>query len=262
MAFPGTYNINYYKGDTLEFRVYPKDSAGDPFPLSQYVAPNGLVRLTIAPSYGELPEGQSAIEGYAEISNDQESILCVITPVNGEEMVAGTTYVYDLEIARESTPYNYIYTLLTGSITVSDQVSQPTASIVTTIPNHVSGMQQSGATDTSVSVSWTASAVDVTHSAATTYNAYILEYTENIALIAAALLAGPVQEINAPTTQATFDWLDADETVPLEPETVYMVAIIAENLAGTADYSTWTDIPTALASGAVLAPVSTIAESS
>ncbi len=36
MAFPGTYNINYYKGDTYQFRIYPKDTAGYPFDLSVY----------------------------------------------------------------------------------------------------------------------------------------------------------------------------------------------------------------------------------
>lgn len=34
MAFPGTYNINYYKGDTYEFNVYPKNSDGTTFNLN------------------------------------------------------------------------------------------------------------------------------------------------------------------------------------------------------------------------------------
>lgn len=34
MAFPGTYNINYYKGDTFEFNVYPKNSDGTVFNLN------------------------------------------------------------------------------------------------------------------------------------------------------------------------------------------------------------------------------------
>ena len=44
MSFPATYNINYYMGDTFEFRIFPKDASGAPFPLAQY--PN--VRFTIA----------------------------------------------------------------------------------------------------------------------------------------------------------------------------------------------------------------------
>ena len=38
MAFPGTYNISYYKGDTLEFKIYPKDSSGASFSLDNYIA--------------------------------------------------------------------------------------------------------------------------------------------------------------------------------------------------------------------------------
>lgn len=260
MAFPGTYNINYYKGDTFEFRVYPKDASGAAFPLGQYVAPAGLVRFTIAPAYGELKEGQTAVKGYAEISNDQTNILCVITPTNGNSLVAGTTYVYDIEIARESTPYNYIYTLLTGTVTVSAQVSQPTLSIATLKPNHISNLTQTGSTSTSVSLSWTAPTADASYGEATTYEGYILEVTDNILIIGAALQAGPVKTVE--TTEITFEWLDSAETVALSPETAYMVAIIASNLGGDASIATWTDLPTAIASGAVLAPVLTLGESS
>jgi len=37
MAFPGTYNISYYKGDTYEFRIYPKTADGDVFDLTPYI---------------------------------------------------------------------------------------------------------------------------------------------------------------------------------------------------------------------------------
>ena len=201
-----------------------------------------------------------AVKGYAEISNDQTNILCVITPTNGNSLVAGTTYVYDIEIARESTPYNYIYTLLTGTVTVSAQVSQPTLSIATLKPNHISNLTQTGSTSTSVSLSWTAPAADASYGEATTYEGYILEVTDNILIIGAALQAGPVKTVE--TTEITFEWLDSAETVALSPETAYMVAIIASNLGGDASIATWTDLPTAIASGAVLAPVLTLGESS
>lgn len=122
MAFPGTYNINYYKGDTFEFRVYPKDSAGDAFPLSQYV--EGTTSFTISSERGTT---EGLISGYAQISNDETYILCAITPTNGASMVAGTEYVYDVEISRTDAPYDYIYTLLTGTISVTEQVTQPGA---------------------------------------------------------------------------------------------------------------------------------------
>ena len=50
MSFPGTYNINYYKGDTFEFRVYPKDSSGAPFDLTGYQSSD--VKFSIAAARG------------------------------------------------------------------------------------------------------------------------------------------------------------------------------------------------------------------
>lgn len=126
MAFPGTYNIDYYKGDTFEFRVYPKDSAGAAFPLEDY-ATGGTTTFTIAPSRGELDDPLDAIEGYAVISDDYTYVQCAITPANGAELVAGTPYVYDVEITRTDAPYDFTFTLLTGTISITDQVTQPDA---------------------------------------------------------------------------------------------------------------------------------------
>ena len=68
MAFPGTYNISYYKGDTYEFRVYPKDSSGAVFDLTDYA-----VKFTISTSRGAtgIPD---QLEGVAEISADKTYI--------------------------------------------------------------------------------------------------------------------------------------------------------------------------------------------
>jgi len=38
MAFPGTYNFSYYRGDTYEFIIQPKNSLGGNFDLSGYTA--------------------------------------------------------------------------------------------------------------------------------------------------------------------------------------------------------------------------------
>jgi hypothetical protein len=126
MAFPGTYNIDYYKGDTFEFRVYPKDSTGNQFLINQY----NEFRFTISNVRGETPPAgvtKQTIEGFAEISNDNTYILCAITPENGAQMVAGTTYYYDVEIGRISSPYDFIYTLLQGTVNVAEQITLPTA---------------------------------------------------------------------------------------------------------------------------------------
>lgn len=124
MAFPGTYNIDYYKGDTFEFRIYPKDSSGAAFPLEDY-STSGDTTFTIAPTRGELENPLDAIEGYAVISADYTYIQCAITPANGAELTAGTTYVYDVEISRTDAPYDFTFTLLTGTISITDQVTQP-----------------------------------------------------------------------------------------------------------------------------------------
>lgn len=220
MAFPGTYNINYYKGDTLEFRVYPKDSTGDPFPLSQYVSPNGTTKFTIAPSRGA---STGLIEGYAEISNDQTFILCAITPANGALMTAGTTYVYDVEIARADAPYDFVYTLLTGTVSVTEQVT-PYADIEPpeTIPSNPTGLEAT-VTNNSITATWTA---PTTGGTPTTYKVYILPYTTDIPTITAKILSGPDDTVSAPTTTYTFTELD--------PETQYLVGIISSNSAGDA----------------------------
>lgn len=118
MAFPSTYNFSYYKGDTLEFRIYPKDSTGAAFDLSTY----SNVAFTISTDVGVAGLGNQ-IQCFADIYSDDDYVLCAITPADGESLNAGTTYVYDVEINKDASPYDYVYTLLTGSITVTDQIS-------------------------------------------------------------------------------------------------------------------------------------------
>ena len=123
MAFPGTLNINYYKGDTYEFRVYPKDSSGASFDLSQY----GNAKFTISTSRGS--SGVSGkIECLAVITSGVSGnyVTCTIRPGDSVTMNAITQYVYDVEITRTASPHNYVYTLLTGTVSVTDQVSGAT----------------------------------------------------------------------------------------------------------------------------------------
>jgi hypothetical protein len=120
MSFPGNYNINYYRGDTLEFNVVPYRDGRIPFILTDY-----SVKFTIATARGD---GAEQILGYAEKSADQSSILCVIRPSDGLLLDAGTTYVYDVQISdldldEAQQPYDRIYTILTGNISVTEQVS-------------------------------------------------------------------------------------------------------------------------------------------
>lgn len=120
MAFPGTSNISYYKGDTYEFRIYPKDSLGGSFDLSQY----GNAKFTISTSRGTSGVADQ-IECLAVISSGVGGnyITCTIRPGDSATLDASLQYVYDVEITKTSSPYNYVYTLLTGNLTVTDQVT-------------------------------------------------------------------------------------------------------------------------------------------
>ena len=123
MAFPGTLNINYYKGDTYEFRIYPKDSLGASFDLTTY----SQAKFTISTSRGSA--GVSGkIECLAVITSGTYGnyVTCTIRPNDSVTMNAATQYVYDVEITKTASPYNYVYTLLTGSITVTDHIAGAT----------------------------------------------------------------------------------------------------------------------------------------
>jgi hypothetical protein len=119
MAFPGTFNINYYRGDTYEFKIYPKNANGEAFSLTGYDLTEG-VKFTISTQRGA--EGlDDQIEAYAVISGNH--IDCAILPENGTAMAAGTSYVYDVEISKTGSPYDLVTTLLTGEIRVQDQIT-------------------------------------------------------------------------------------------------------------------------------------------
>jgi hypothetical protein len=121
MAFPGTFDINYYRGDTYEFKIYPKDASGAAFPLTGYDLAQGA-KFTISTKRG-LDGLADQIQAYAAISADRTHISCAILPANGTAMTAGTNYVYDIEISKTGTPYNLVTTLLTGTISVTNQVT-------------------------------------------------------------------------------------------------------------------------------------------
>lgn len=113
MAFPGTYNINYYKGDTLQFDIYPKNSSGSSFSLDGYIA-----AFTIGTARGS---SATQYTGLATIVDDR--ISCTISPSVGGQLNASTQYVYDVQISNTSPNPPLIYTVLTGTISVRDQVT-------------------------------------------------------------------------------------------------------------------------------------------
>jgi hypothetical protein len=114
MAFPGTYNFSYYRGDTAEFVIRPKNSNGSAYDLTNYTA-----TFTIANRRGST--GTQYV-GTATVNTSTDIITCTITPAVGRTLAAGT-YVYDVQITNVVPNPDVILTVLTGSITVTDDIT-------------------------------------------------------------------------------------------------------------------------------------------
>lgn len=112
MAFPGTYNFNYYRGDTFSFIVRPKDASGAAFDLTSYSA-----IFTIASSRGASPT--YSYTGTATVNATDDIVTCVIPAATGRNLDPDITWVYDVQVTNGAT----IYTLLTGSITSTDDIT-------------------------------------------------------------------------------------------------------------------------------------------
>ena len=148
MAFPGTYNISYYKGDTFEFNVYPKDSSGATFSLNDYTT----AKFTIAESRGS----ETLIIGQATISGTKDYVTCAIPPTVGATLNAAKTYVYDVQVGYTSSPYDYVYTLLTGNISITEDVTLSGASNY--VPNAPRNFTITAHDSTTATVTWAAPA--------------------------------------------------------------------------------------------------------
>jgi hypothetical protein len=113
MAFPGTYNFNYYRGDTFSLIVRPKDASGDPFDLTGYTA-----SFVIASG-----RGATASPFYvatATVNTVDDIVTATISAATGNNLLPTTSWVYDIQITDGTS----IYTLLTGTITVTDDVRE------------------------------------------------------------------------------------------------------------------------------------------
>jgi sarcosine oxidase delta subunit len=116
MAFPGTYNFNYYRGDTYSFVITPKDASGNTFALDAF----GSALFTIANKRGTGATQYGAASGItASINTTDDTVTCTISATGGRNLASGTTYVYDVEITSGSIKY----TILTGTITPTDDIT-------------------------------------------------------------------------------------------------------------------------------------------
>jgi len=116
MAFPGTYNFNYYRGDTFSFIIRPRDASGSQFPLDGFTA-----TMTIAdrrgPGTSTAPVTQ--YEGSAVVNTVDNIVTCTIADATGRSLTTDRTWVYDVEINDGSS----VFTLLNGNITVTDDIT-------------------------------------------------------------------------------------------------------------------------------------------
>lgn len=165
MAYPGTYDINYYKGDTFEFKIYPKDTSGATFNLSGYLPPKFKISNSRGGTVGV--NGKIEINAYAQIV-DNSYILCAIRPEDGASMNLAS-YVYDVEIGKNSSPYDYVYTLLSGKVTVTEQVNSDDLTAPPVGPTVSTGTGLTDVTNTSYKITWTAA---TTGDAATSWKVY------------------------------------------------------------------------------------------
>jgi hypothetical protein len=117
MSFPGIFNINYYRGDTYEFNVFPKDSSGNVFDMSTFPGSEFVI--------SEERGAAAIVTAYSVISDDKTHVKCAIRPVDALLLDAEKTYVYDVQISRSASPYDFVYTLLTGNVNITEQVSAP-----------------------------------------------------------------------------------------------------------------------------------------
>jgi|GEM_PF-2179513 hypothetical protein len=117
MGFPAAFNILYYRGDTYEFVVQPKNADGTAFDLTDY--PSASAKFTIASRSGSTDT--FVFNGDVVVNNANSYITCTISNTDGATLVQGTTYVYDVEI--KSTDSINTYTLIAGGLTVTNDIS-------------------------------------------------------------------------------------------------------------------------------------------
>lgn len=117
MSFPATYNIRYYKGDLYQFVIRPKTSAGDIYPIDSSTY-DAYFRISTARNIS----ASATVSGNTSIGDN--AVTCELRPSVGNGLVPGTTYYYDVSIEDQTDP-NVVYTLLTGTITVTGDITEP-----------------------------------------------------------------------------------------------------------------------------------------
>jgi hypothetical protein len=118
LSFPATFNIRYYKGDLYQFVVRPKRSTGDPFPISSDTH-NAFFYIS-SQRGGTL--GQTII---ASATIQGGNIIATISPSVGNNLNANTQYFYDVSVQGKPPNSNQVYTLLTGTLSLTADITGP-----------------------------------------------------------------------------------------------------------------------------------------
>lgn len=114
--FPATYNFAYYQGDRYEFVLRPKQANGGAFNLNGY---SGL--FTVATSRGNT-EAIVGTSQTASVDANAGTVTVVIEPEFGTTLT-GNSYLYDVEISASASSGSNIYTLVTGAISVTRDIT-------------------------------------------------------------------------------------------------------------------------------------------
>jgi len=114
MPFPANHDFNYYRGDTYEFDVVLKNSDGTSFTLTPYET----VAFTIGTQRGA--GGTKTTAAASKV--DPGTVRCLITSTVGRGLAAGQ-YYYDVQITDTTPDPDIIYTVLTGIMTVVDDIT-------------------------------------------------------------------------------------------------------------------------------------------
>lgn len=114
IAFPATFNIAYYRGDSFNFIINPKNPNGSAFNLTGNTA-----LFTISTERGN-PAAEVAT-GTAIVNAQAGTVTCEI-PNSLGSVLSDASYLYDVEIDNISA--STTFTLLTGTISVTQDISR------------------------------------------------------------------------------------------------------------------------------------------
>ena len=121
MAFPATYDFNYYRGDTYSFTIRPKQANNATYPLDNFTA-----KFVVSESRGAAGIA-SAVICHTSLDTVSDTLTCKIRPADGIQLDPTKVYYYDVQITGSGSNLGDVYTLLTGKITVQDDISDTVA---------------------------------------------------------------------------------------------------------------------------------------